>query len=216
MADKEISQAVIARLPRYFRYLGELRDDGVERISSRELSRLMNVTASQIRQDFNHFGGFGQQGYGYNVEYLYAEIAKILGLDRTHHLIIIGAGNLGQALANYVDFGRKGFLVTGIFDVNPTLYGKKIRGIEVRPMEEMARFVRENNVDIAVLTVPKSAAVGVAGQLVKVGISAIWNFAHVDLDVPGEVKVENVHLSDSLIRLSYLLNRKGAQEEGSV
>ena len=139
-----------------------------------------------------------------------------LGLDRTHHLIIIGAGNLGQALANYVDFGRKGFLVTGIFDVNPALYGKKIRGIEVRPMEEMARFVRENNVDIAVLTVPKSAAVGVAGQLVKVGISAIWNFAHVDLDVPGEVKVENVHLSDSLIRLSYLLNRKGAQEEGGV
>ena len=121
-----------------------------------------------------------------------------------------------EHLANYVDFGRKGFLVTGIFDVNPALYGKKIRGIEVRPMEEMARFVRENNVDIAVLTVPKSAAVGVAGQLVKVGISAIWNFAHVDLDVPGEVKVENVHLSDSLIRLSYLLNRKGAQEEGGV
>ena len=207
MADKEISQAVIARLPRYFRYLGELRDDGVERISSRELSRLMNVTASQIRQDFNHFGGFGQQGYGYNVEYLYAEIAKILGLDRTHHLIIIGAGNLGQALANYVDFGRKGFLVTGIFDVNPALYGKKIRGIEVRPMEEMARFVRENNVDIAVLTVPKSAAVGVAGQLVKVGISAIWNFAHIDLQVPPDVLVENVHLSESLMQLSYNITR---------
>ena len=213
MADKEISQAVIARLPRYFRYLGELKDDGVERISSRELSRLMNITASQIRQDFNNFGGFGQQGYGYT------EIAKILGLDRTHHLIIIGAGNLGQALANYVDFGRKGFLVTGIFDVNPALYGRRIRGVEVRPMEEMARFVREHNVDIAVLTVPKAAAVGVAGQLVKVGISAIWNFAHVDLDVPGEVQVENVHLSDSLIRLSYLLNSRGTEsgdeKEGS-
>ena len=214
MADKEISQAVIARLPRYFRYLGELKDDGVERISSRELSRLMNITASQIRQDFNNFGGFGQQGYGYNVEYLYTEIAKILGLDRTHHLIIIGAGNLGQALANYVDFGKKGFLVTGIFDINPALYGRRIRGIEVRPMEEMAGFVREHNVDIAVLTVPKSAAVGVAGQLVRVGISAIWNFAHVDLDVPKEVQVENVHLSDSLIRLSYLLNRGGTGKGG--
>ena len=214
MADKEISQAVIARLPRYFRYLGELKDDGVERISSRELSRLMNITASQIRQDFNNFGGFGQQGYGYNVEYLYTEIAKILGLDRTHHLIIIGAGNLGQALANYVECGRKGVLVTGIFDGNPALYGRRIRGVEVRPMEEMARFVREHNVDIAVLTVPKAAAVGVAGQLVKVGISAIWNFAHVDLDVPGEVQVENVHLSDSLIRLSYLLNSRGTESGG--
>lgn len=207
MADKEISQAVISRLPRYFRYLGELRDQGVERISSQDLSGLMNVTASQIRQDFNNFGGFGQQGYGYNVEYLYMEIGKILGLDKTHHLIIVGAGNLGQALANYMNFERRGFIFTGIFDVNPSLYEKKIRGIEVRPMEEMADFVKENNVDIAVLTIPKPEAVSVAEQLTDIGIKAIWNFAHVDLEVPEGVQVENVHLSDSLMKLSYMIER---------
>ena len=141
MAEKEISQAVIGRLPRYFRFLGELKDEGVERISSQELSGIMNVTASQIRQDFNNFGGFGQQGYGYNVEYLYQEIGRILGLDKTHHLIIVGAGNLGQALANYMNFERRGFIFTGVFDNNPALYGRKIRGIEVRPMEEVADFV---------------------------------------------------------------------------
>lgn len=207
MADKEISQAVISRLPRYFRYLGELKDMGVERISSQELSGLMNVTASQIRQDFNNFGGFGQQGYGYNVEYLYMEIGKILGLDRTHHLIIVGAGNLGQALANYMNFERRGFIFTGIFDVNPKLHGKKIRGIEVRPMKDMADFVQRNNVDIAVLTIPKSEAIAVAEQLTAVGIKAIWNFAHVDLKVPQGVQVENVHLSDSLMRLSYMIEQ---------
>lgn len=207
MADKEISQAVIGRLPRYFRYLGELKDEGVERISSQELSGLMNVTASQIRQDFNNFGGFGQQGYGYNVEYLYKEIGKILGLDKTHHLIIVGAGNLGQALANYMNFERRGFIFTGLFDINPQLHGKKVRGILVRPMEEMADFIRQNNVDIAVLTIPKTQAEQVAGQLVDVGIKAIWNFAHVDLAVPENVQVENVHLSDSLMRLSYNIER---------
>ncbi len=133
MENKEISQAVIGRLPRYFRFLGELKDEGVERISSQELSDIMNVTASQIRQDFNNFGGFGQQGYGYNVEYLYEEIGRILGLDKTHNLIIIGAGNLGQALANYTNFERRGFLFKGIFDCDPTLYGKKIRSMEVKP-----------------------------------------------------------------------------------
>lgn len=207
MADKEISQAVISRLPRYFRYLGELKDQGVERISSQDLSGLMNVTASQIRQDFNNFGGFGQQGYGYNVEYLYMEIGKILGLDRTHHLIIVGAGNLGQALANYMNFERRGFIFTGIFDVSPTLQKKTIRGIEVRPMETMADFVKKNNVDIAVLTIPKSEAVSVAKQLTVIGIKAIWNFAHVDLEVPEGVQVENVHLSDSLMKLSYMIER---------
>ncbi len=215
MADKEISQAVIGRLPRYFRYLGELKDQGVERVSSQELSGIMNVTASQIRQDFNNFGGFGQQGYGYNVEYLYTEIGKILGLDKTHHLIIVGAGNLGQALANYMNFERRGFIFTGLFDINPVLYGKRIRGIEVRPMEEMADFVRQNNVDIAVLTIPKTGAVEVAARLTEIGIKAIWNFAHVDLAVPEGVQVENVHLSDSLMRLSYLLNRyESGREEG--
>ena len=213
MAEREISQAVISRLPRYFRYLGELRDREVERISSQELSRLMHVTASQIRQDFNHFGGFGQQGYGYNVEYLYQEISKILGLDKTHHLIIIGAGNLGQALANYMNFQRRGFIFTGIFDINPALFDRQIRGIRVRPMEEMTDFIRQNNVDIAVLTIPKSEAVAVARKLTDVGIKAIWNFAHVDLDVPKEVQVENVHLSDSPMRLSYLIGRYESRQE---
>lgn len=207
MENKEISQAVIGRLPRYFRYLGELKDDGTQRISSQELSDIMKVTASQIRQDFNNFGGFGQQGYGYKVEYLYEEIGKILGLDKTHNLIIIGAGNLGQALANYMNFERRGFLFKGIFDNNPALYGKKIRSMEVRPMEEMENFVRENEIDIAVLTIPKTSAVAVAEKLVQNGIKGIWNFAHVDLNVPKDIQVENVHLSDSLMKLTYNINR---------
>ena len=214
--EKEISQAVIGRLPRYFRFLGELKDQGVERISSQELSRLMHVTASQIRQDFNHFGGFGQQGYGYNVEYLYTAIGRILGLDRKHHLIIIGAGNLGQALANYMNFERRGFLFTGIFDINEALHGRRIRGIQVRPMEEMQDFIRENDIDIAVLTIPKDGAVATAEKLVEAGIKAIWNFAHVDLDVPDDVQVENVHLSDSLFRLSYMANRYEKQKKAAA
>ncbi len=139
MDDKNISQAVVARLPRYYR---DLKDSGIERISSQDLSKLMKVTASQIRQDFNNFGGFGQQGYGYNVEYLYNEIANILGLNNKHHLIIVGAGNLGQALANYVNFERRGFIVKGIFDKNPALYGKELRGIVVQPVEKIEDFVK--------------------------------------------------------------------------
>lgn len=207
MEEKEISQAVIGRLPRYFRYLGELKDEGVERISSQELSELMKVTASQIRQDFNNFGGFGQQGYGYNVEYLYKEIGKILGLDKTHNFIIIGAGNLGQALGNYLNFERRGFLFKGMFDKSPALVGKNVRDVKVRPMEEMESFVKENNIDIAVLTIPKTSAVEVAEHLVQYGVHAIWNFAHVDLNVPEGIQVENVHLSDSLMKLSYNINR---------
>lgn len=218
MDEKGISQAVIGRLPRYFRYLGELRDEGVERISSQELSELMHVTASQIRQDFNNFGGFGQQGYGYNVEYLYREIGRLLGLDKTHHLIIIGAGNLGQALGNYMNFERRGFILKGIFDKNPDLYGRKVRGIAVQPMEMIEGFVKENDVDIAVLTIPKTGAVAVAEMLVANGIKAIWNFAHVDLNVPEEIQVENVHLSDSLMKLSYNIDRyeheQAAKKEG--
>ena len=195
MDNKEISQAVIGRLPRYFRYLGELKDEGIERISS------------QIRQDFNNFGGFGQQGYGYKVEYLYEEIGRILGLEKTHNLIIIGAGNLGQALANYMNFERRGFLFKGIFDKNPALYGKKIRNLEIKPMEEMESFVKQNEIDIAVLTIPKGEAAGVAEKLVKNGIKGIWNFAHVDLNVPRVIQVENVHLSDSLMKLAYNINQ---------
>ena len=203
---KEISQAVITRLPRYYRYLGDLKDAGVERVSSQELSRIMRVTASQIRQDFNHFGGFGQQGYGYNVDYLYVEIGKILGLHKSHNLILIGAGNLGQALANYMNFEKRGFIITGIFDINPDLIGKTVRNIPIQPMENMKGFIKENNVDIAVLTIPKTGAVKVAEQLVEYGIRGIWNFAHVDLEVPDDVLVENVHLSDSLMKLSYQIS----------
>ncbi len=203
--SKEIPQAVISRLPRYFRYLGELKDEGVTRISSKELSNLMHVTASQIRQDLNQFGGFGQQGYGYNVEYLYHEIGKILGLDKTHKLILIGAGNLGQALVNYMNFQRRGVLFCGIFDNNPALCGKKIRDIPVQPMENLERFVKENDIDIAVLTIPKTSAEEVAGILSECGIRGIWNFAHCDLSVPSHIQVENVHLSESLMKLSFRL-----------
>lgn len=205
MEDKEISQAVISRLPRYFRYLGELKDEGIERVSSQELSDIMRVTASQIRQDLNNFGGFGQQGYGYNVGYLYDEIGKILGLHEEHNLIIVGAGHLGQALVNYMNFERRGFIFRGIFDIDERLHDTQIRGITVRPMREMERFVKDNDIDIAVLTIPKSSAVEVAEQLVSCGIKGLWNFAHVDLHVPDDIQVENVHLSDSLMKLSYNL-----------
>lgn len=207
MEGKEISQAVIGRLPRYFRYLGELKDQGVERISSQELSRIMRVTASQIRQDFNNFGGFGQQGYGYNVEYLYMEIGKILGIHKKHNLVIVGAGHLGQALANYMNFERRGFLIKGLFDQDISLTGMLVRGIPVRPMEELENFILENEIDIGVLTIPKEGAIPVSKRLVKCGVKAIWNFAHVDLDVPEGVQVENVHLSDSLMKLSYNITR---------
>ncbi len=207
MEDKEISQAVIGRLPRYLRYLGELRDEGVERISSQELSELMKVTASQIRQDFNNFGGFGQQGYGYNVTYLYEEISKILGLDHRHNFVIIGAGNLGRALGNYLNFERRGFIFRGMFDKNPELVGEEVRGVKVMPMGELESFLSENDIDIAVLTIPKTSAVDIVDVLVKNNIRAIWNFAHVDLNVPEGILVENVHLSDSLMKLSYNLAR---------
>lgn len=209
MEEKDISRAVIKRLPRYYRYLGELMEDGVERISSNELSERMKVTASQIRQDLNNFGGFGQQGYGYNVKYLHSEISKILGLDRNHNMIILGAGNLGQALANYTAFERQGFHLIGVFDSNPALKGTKVRDIPVRMIEELPEFIRKNEVEIATLTLPKSKALEMAKIVVENGVKAIWNFAHTDLNlaVPSDVIVENVHLSESLMRLSYNLSR---------
>ena len=203
MENREISKAVITRLPRYYRYLGELLESGVERISSNELSTRMKVTASQIRQDLNNFGGFGQQGYGYNVKYLYTEIGKILGIDRQHNLIIIGAGNLGQAIANYVKFEKLGFKIVGLFDVNPALKGKEVRDIPIRMLEELPEFVKTTRVDIAALTLPKQNAEATAAQLSFLGVHAIWNFAHVDLDDVEDMVVENVHLSDSLMQLSY-------------
>lgn len=202
--SKEISQAVIRRLPRYYRYLGELLDEGVERISSNDLSHRMKVTASQIRQDLNNFGGFGQQGYGYNVQFLYEEIGKIMGLNTEHRIIIIGAGNLGQALANYVKFEKLGFVITALFDINPELSGKSVRGIPILMLSELDEYCRTHRVDIAALTMPKSKADSIASKLVDLGIRAIWNFAHVDLEIPNkDVVVESVHLSDSLMQLSY-------------
>ena len=198
MQEKEISQAVIRRMPRYYRYLGELLEDGVERISSNDLSKRMNVTASQIRQDLNNFGGFGQQGYGYE------EIGKILGLNQKHNIIVIGAGNLGQALANYVKFEKLGFVITALFDVNPALEGVTVRGIKIHMLDELEDYCKDHVVDIAALTMPKEKADAIANRLVNLGIQAIWNFAHVDLDlIDKDVVVENVHLSDSLMQLSY-------------
>ena len=207
MEHREISRAVIKRLPRYYRYLGELMQEGVERISSGELSKRMQITASQIRQDLNNFGGFGQQGYGYNVKYLYTEIGKILGLEENHNFIIIGAGNLGQALANYTSFENRGFILKGIFDVNPRLEGVTIRGVQIRMMDELSSFIRDNDVEIGVLTIPKEKAIEVANLLVDNGVRAIWNFAHTDLNLPDNVIVENVHLSESLMQLSYNISR---------
>ncbi|MBQ1843459.1 MAG: redox-sensing transcriptional repressor Rex [Lachnospiraceae bacterium] len=201
--ENNISQAVIRRMPRYYRYLGELLENGVERISSRELSARMHVTASQIRQDLNNFGGFGQQGYGYNVQFLYDEIGKILGLTKVYNVALFGVGNLGAAIANYVSFEKLPFRMVGLFDADPEKKGKKISGIEIQMVDEFEEFIRKHRVDIAVLTLPKDAAMPVAEYLVEHGVRAFWNFAHVDLVVPKDVVVENVHLSDSLMQLSY-------------
>lgn len=207
-SEKKISTAVIKRLPRYYRYLGELLENDVVRISSKELSKRMKVTASQIRQDLNNFGGFGQQGYGYNVEHLYNEIGKILGLENEYNLIIIGAGNLGQALANYTSFEKRGFKVKGLFDVNPRLIGVSLRGIEVMDMDRLESFIKTNHIHIAALTLPKQKAAKVACDLAEWGIKGIWNFAPVDLNLVNDVVVENVHLLDSLMTLSYTISGK--------
>ncbi len=205
MEERQISKAVIKRLPRYYRYLGDVLNGGIERISSGELSKRMHVTASQIRQDLNNFGGFGQQGYGYNVKYLYDEIGKILGVDQIHPMIIIGGGNFGHALANY-DFEKNGFVTKAIFDVKPELVGKTVRGIPVLMMDELEDYLEKERIEIAVLTLPKSQVAETADRLVRCGIKALWNFAHLDLNVPDDVVVENVHLVDSLMQLSYRLS----------
>ena len=214
MSQKEISKAVIERLPRYYRYLGELLQSGVERISSGELSKLMRVTASQIRQDLNHFGGFGQQGYGYNVRFLRDEISKILGLDKEHRMIIIGSGHLGKAIANYENFNRGSFQIVGLFDVREELIGTKVRKLEIRHVDDLPAFLRTHDVEIAALTLPKKNAKEVAQILVQNGIRAIWNFAYTDLqmELPEDVLVENVHLADGLMRLTYRYH--AVEEEG--
>lgn len=205
LIGKTISTAVIHRLPRYYRYLSALLDSERDRISSNELGQRMNLTASQIRQDLNLFGGFGQQGYGYSIPYLHAEIGKILGLNELNGMIIIGAGNLGQALANK-SFDKNGFDVKGIFDINPNLIGLPFRGIEVQDITNLKGFLEENNIKIAVLALNKEAAPKVVNDLISYGVKAFWNFVPMDLEVPDDIVVENVHLSDSLMTLSYRAN----------
>lgn len=204
--SKNISMAVIKRLPKYHRYLDELLKNDVDRISSKELGEKIGFTASQIRQDLNCFGDFGQQGYGYNVKELYNQISGILGLDRNYKAVLIGAGNIGQAVSNYTRFDKLGFKIVSIFDANPKLVGMKIRDIEIRDIDEMKSFLTSEQIDIGIICVPRKNAQTVSDDLVKGGIKAIWNFAPVDLVVPDDVKVENVHLSESLLTLLYLLN----------
>lgn len=205
---KNISMAVIKRLPKYHRYLQELINNEVDRISSKELSEKIGFTASQIRQDLNCFGDFGQQGYGYNVKDLYSEIGNILGLDKRYNTVIIGAGNIGQAIANYTKFDKVGFDLVGIFDANPKMLGIKIRDVAIRDIDELTGFLSENKVDIAIICVPRISAQNVCDDVLKGGVKAIWNFAPVDLSVPNDVTVENVHLSESLYTLVYQLNDK--------
>lgn len=205
MADKNISMAVIRRLPKYHRYLSDLLDKDVQRISSKELSDIIGFTASQIRQDLNNFGGFGQQGYGYNIEALHREIGNILGLNKVYNAVLIGAGNLGQAIANYSGFRKAGFTIKALFDANPRMIGLKIRDFEVLDSEDIETFVEENNIDIAILCIPRNGAQDVVDRLVNSGIKGIWNFAPIDLEVPKGVIVENVNLTESLFTLSYLM-----------
>lgn len=203
-----ISMAVVRRLPKYHRYLGDLLNHDIRRVSSQELSRITGFTASQIRQDLNCFGGFGQQGYGYNVDELYKEISKILGLDRTYRTIIIGAGNVGRAIANYTFFEDSGFKLYGMFDNNPRKVGDTIKDVIVKPIEEVESFIKENQIEIGILCTPKEGTQKIAEVLVRCGIKGIWNFAPVDLKLDDNVIIENVHLSESLFTISYLLKEQ--------
>ncbi|MDD6310806.1 MAG: redox-sensing transcriptional repressor Rex [Firmicutes bacterium] len=203
----KISNAVIKRLPRYRRYLNELRRKGVDKISSNEFSRLIGYTASQIRQDLNNFGGFGQQGYGYSVEGLYNEISAILGLDKSYKMVVVGAGNLGRAIVNHTYYHKAGFVVEGIFEVNEKIIGEKINGVEVMNYEGLVEFVEENGIDIGIICTTKDVAQEVADKLCFAGVRGLWNFASVDIETPSHVAVENVHISDSLHSLAYHMNK---------
>lgn len=205
MSNSNISMAVIRRLPKYHRYLRELMEKDITRISSNELSDIIGFTASQIRQDLNNFGGFGQQGYGYDVPNLFKEINKILGLDQDYNVVIIGAGNLGQALANYNDFNNFGFKLTAIFDVNPRLIGMQISGTEVYDVDELEAFIEKNDVHFAYICTHRDAAQDIADRLTETNIKGIWNFAPIDIKVKrDDITVQNVHLIDNLLTLTYL------------
>lgn len=208
MEEKYVPRAVIKRLPRYYRFLEELLKNDVHRISSRELSERMGITASQIRQDLNFFGGFGQQGYGYNIEYLYNEIGSILGINKPNPTIIIGAGNLGQAIAKYPSFKKRGFDIKALFDISEAVVGTEVAGIPVHHVDTLEDYMTKNEIVIAILTVTKNAAPEVAQRLSACGIKGIINFSYVNLGIPDTVEQENVHLSDSLMTLSYKINNK--------
>ncbi|MFT8889429.1 MAG: redox-sensing transcriptional repressor Rex [Ethanoligenens sp.] len=215
MLKKEnVSLSVIRRLPRYHRFLADLMRSGITRISSKELSRRMGLTASQIRQDLNCFGGFGQQGYGYNVEQLHREIGVILGIDKQYPAIVVGAGNIGRAIALNFDFSQMGFEMIGIFDINPSIIGMPIRDLTVADVAGIEAFCQKHHPRIAVLTVSRSAAAEMAEKLIHLGVSGFWNFSHYDFSAkyPGVI-VENVHLSDSLMTLCYMV--KDLSEKGT-
>lgn len=209
MKKSAVSATVIKRLPRYHRYLTDLLDQNIHKISSKELAEKMSVTASQIRQDLNCFGGFGQQGYGYNVDYLLKEIKNILGVDRNYKAILIGLGNLGHAIANHVKFEKRGITLIGVFDVDENIVGNKIKDLIVRHTDSLEEFCEEYKPTIAVLTLPKAATKEAAEKLASYGIKGFWNFANTELSLPNkEVSVENVHLGDSLMSLCFSLSEK--------
>lgn len=206
MSKKEISVSVIKRLPRYYRFVGEMLKQGTVRTSSGELAEKMSLTASQIRQDLNCFGGFGQQGYGYNLQELHDEIGKILGVKKGYKTVLIGAGNLGRAIASHMDFSEYGCDLAGIFDSDPAKAGNVVAGLTVMPVSEMESFFQREQPRIAILCIPKTAAQELADKLVALGIKAFWNFSHYDIKITHkDVAVENVHLGDSIMMLSYAL-----------
>ncbi|MBN2285625.1 MAG: redox-sensing transcriptional repressor Rex [Tissierellales bacterium] len=204
----KISDAVIRRLPKYYRYLGDLLKNGINRISSNELSRLTGFTASQIRQDLNNFGGFGQQGYGYDAKKLREEISKILGLDHKYKVVIVGAGNIGQAVANYAGFYEEGFEIMALFDKNPKLVGLRIRDLEIMDIDDLKEYLTHHKIDLVVLCTPKEASQGIADIVTSCGVQAIWNFAPTDIKVTDNVAIENVRMNESLYTLVYYYNEK--------
>lgn len=213
MSKAKVSNAIIRRLPRYRRYLGYLQAKGIKKISSNELSELIGYTASQIRQDLNTFGEFGQQGYGYEVDKLYKEINSILGLDREYKTVVVGVGNLGQAITNYTYYYKIGFNIVGLFDVRPEVIGKMINDVEVMDSAGLEDYIRDNGIDIGIICVNGDSAQGVADSMVRGGVDGIWNFAPVDLEVPEEVALESVHLSDSLHALSFMIKSNKDEAE---
>ncbi|MBQ3053159.1 MAG: redox-sensing transcriptional repressor Rex [Clostridia bacterium] len=207
--NNSISSSVIKRLPRYYRFLGELQNQGLTRISSRELSEMMGLTASQIRQDLNCFGGFGQQGYGYNLSVLRTEIARILGINNQKGAILIGMGNLGKAVTMHINFETKGFKLIGLFDSKESLVGQMVKTLPIRSIQSLDEFCRENRPEVAILCIPKDAAEEISAELISLGVKGFWNFSHYDLTLKyDDVIVENMHFGDSLMTLSYRLNNE--------